>query len=456
MTDYTAEIDRYLRRLFPVCRSITGEGNRETLSVLNEIVPIAQHEVPSGTKVYDWMIPEEWNIRDAWIATPEGHRIVDFKDNNLHIMSYSEPVKARKEWEELKPHLYTHPELPEAIPYRTTYYKRDWGFGVTQAQVAKLKEIKGPFEIVIDSELKPGSLTYGECLLPGRSTQEILISCYICHPSMANDSLSGMLLTAFLARYLKGLKNRYWSYRIAFVPETIGAIAYCAINEKAMQQIDMGLVITTVGGPGKIGYKQSWQKDHAINRMIEEVIKESGQGFITYPFDIHGSDERQYSSQGFRINCATICKDRYYEYLEYHTSLDNLDFVTGPNINQTLQVYLKLVDKLEKESALCKSKREDEKEEILFSEEDLVYQNLYSYCEVMLSKHNLYPVSGGGWLPKEGQKSELDVILWLLFYCDGRSTLSEISIEIKTPLNVLHKLAKTLASKGVLKRLHHG
>ncbi len=395
MVDYTKEIDQFLPRLFPICRSITGEGNRKTLSILSEIIPITQHEVPSGEQVYDWVIPDEWNIRDAWIATSEGRRIVDFQKSNLHVMSYSEPIKASMEWTEIRSRLYTHSELPEAIPYRTTYYKRDWGFCVTKAQYAELEYLKGPFEVVVDSELKPGSLTYGECRLPGRSTQEILISCYICHPSMANDCLSGMLLTAFLSQHLKSMKSRNWSYRIVFVPETLGAIAYCAANEKAMKQIDMGLVITTVGGPGKIGYKQSWQKDHAINRMIEEVMRDSNHDFIVYPFDIHGSDERQYSSQGFRINVATICKEKYYEYPFYHTSLDDLNFVKAENINQTLQIYLRLIQKLEQFSdssgILALGEVESETSDL-----SPVYRNLYPNCEVMLSKRGLYPNTGGG------------------------------------------------------------
>jgi aminopeptidase-like protein len=455
LTDFAREFDLFLQRLFPICRSITGDGNRETLRILNEIVPIIQHEVSSGTQVYDWVIPDEWNIRNAWIATHDGRRIVDFQNNNLHVMSYSEPIEASMKWTELKLHLYTHSELPEAIPYRTTYYKRDWGFCVTQAQYEELERLKEPFKIMIDSELKPGSLTYGECLIPGRSSQEILISCYICHPSMANDSLSGVLLTAFLARHLKKIENRFWSYRIVFVPETLGAITYCATNEEAMKKIDMGLVITTVGGPGKVGYKQSWQLDHSINRMIEEVMGEAGGNFITYPFDIHGSDERQYSSQGFRINCATICKDRYYEYPEYHSSLDNLDFVTGEQINQTLQLYLKLIKKIDKyqgsyvPSIYSKKKKRNS----VFSS---IYRNLFPNCEVMLSKHGLYPDTGGGMLPGQNSEEELNIILSLLFHCDGTRALSEIAGELELPLDQLAIVAVMLKEKGILGETHYG
>ena len=277
--------------------------------------------------------------------------------------------------------------------------------------------------------MEPGSLTYGELLLAGQSKQEILLSCYICHPSMANDSLSGVLLTTFLARKLLVRTDRHYSYRIVFVPETIGAIAYCARNETAMKRINTGLVITTVGGPGKFGYKQSFDPDHAINQLIDDVFNETGVDHITYPFDIHGSDERQYSSQGFRINVATICRDRYYEYPEYHSSLDNLDFVTATQIQETLVLYIHLIDKLE-------ARR--------------IYRNRTPNCEAMLSRHNLYPVTGGAQRPEFDDRSELDLILWLLFFCDGKLDMSTIAHRMNISLDVLVAIADKLAAKGVL------
>lgn len=424
-----AEFDAYLKRLFPICRSLTGDGNRETLRILGEIVPLTLCEVPTGTRVYDWLVPDEWVIRDAWIATPDGRRIVDFRCNNLHVVSYSEPVSCRLSFEALKPHLYTHPHLKDAIPYRTSYYRRDWGFCLTHEQYVELERLQGPFEVVVDSDLRTGALTYGECLLPGQSTQEILLSCYICHPSMANDSLSGVLLTAFLARHLTRMEVRRWSYRIVFVPETLGAIAYCAANEAAMKQIDTGLVVTTVGGPGKVGYKQSWDPGHAINRMIEEVFRDAGKEFVTYPFDIHGSDERQYSSQGFRINCATISKDRYYEYPEYHSSLDNLELVSGAQIAETYSLYCRLIEKLE-------ARR--------------IYRNRICHGEVMLSRHDLYPAGGGAQRPELGGRSELDLILWLLFLCDGRRALQDIALGLGVAMSELEPLVARLVREGVL------
>lgn len=424
-----AELDAYLQRLFPLCRSITGNPNRETLRILQELVPLTIHEVPSGTAVYDWTIPDEWNISDAWIADSTGRRIVDFKASNLHVVSYSEPVNAVMNWTELQPRLHRHPQLANAISYRTSYYKRDWGFCVTHEQYAEMERHGGPFTVVIDSELKSGSLTYGEYLVPGRSAQEILLSCYICHPSMANDSLSGVLLTAFLARHIAGLKNRHWSYRIIFVPETIGAIAYCARNEAAMKRIDIGLVITTVGGPGRFGHKRSFDPSHPINAMIEDALTDTGTGFITYPFDIHGSDERQYSSQGFRINVATICRDRYYEYPYYHSSLDDLSFVTAKQIAETLEVYVRLIDKLE-------ARR--------------IYRNRIPHGEVMLSRHDLYPATGGAQRPELGGRSELDLILWLLFMCDGRLSLDDISGRLDVAPARLAAVAESMLAKGVL------
>nr|WP_208019631.1 DUF4910 domain-containing protein [Candidatus Chlorobium masyuteum] len=423
------EIDGFLRRLFPICRSITGNGNRETLRILQEIIPLTVHEVPSGTRVYDWVVPDEWNIRDASISTMDNRRIVDFNVSNLHLVSYSEPVQGTYTWSQLQSRLHLHPEIPDAIPYRTSYYKRDWGFCLTAAQYRDLEQKKEPYKVVIDSSLEPGSLTYGELLIPGQSRREILISCYICHPAMANDSLSGVLLTAFLARELLAKSDRYYSYRIVFVPETIGAVAYSALNESPMKRIDTGLVITTVGGPGKFGYKRSFEEGHVINRLIEEVLNETGEEYLTYPFDIHGSDERQYSSQGFRINTATICRDRYYEYPEYHTSLDNLDFVSGQQISETLGLYSRLIDKLE---ALR------------------YYRNTLPDCEVMLSRHSLYPETGGAQQPEPNGCSELDIILWLLFLCDGKLDSESIAERLAVDTKTLQLLINRLTEKGVL------
>lgn len=433
--DEEKEINFYLNALFPLCRSITGNENRKTLESLKEIIPIKTFEVKSGTSAYDWVVPDEWNIDDAYIADNFGNLLIKFSDSNLHVVSYSEPVDRIIAWEELKNHLFINEFNENAIPYRTSYYKKDWGFCLTKIQFEKLKSHNGPFRVKIDSTLAPGSLSYGELLIPGKSKKEVLISCYICHPSMANDSLSGVLLTAFLARSILNNKERNLSYRVIFVPETIGAIVYSSINESEMKSIDFGLVITTVGGQGKFGYKQSFDPNHPINEMIENVFQESGIEYITYPFDIHGSDERQYSSPGFRINAATICKDKYYEYPEYHSSLDNLDLVSAQQIQESLFIYRKLICRME-------SLR--------------VYKSLNPHCEVMLSKHNLYPLVGGGQRPNQVGEFEIDMILWLLFLCDGRLDIKTIADKLSVSIDVLIPIADRLVDRGILELTSSG
>ncbi len=430
MLDYTEQIDFYLKRLFPICRSITGEGNRETLRILQEIIPLIIKEYPTGQQVYDWTIPKEWNIKDAWIKNSRGEKIVDFKCSNLHVVSYSVSVHKTVQIDELKPHLHFLEHLPEAIPYRTSYYKEDWGFCLSYNDYQCYFNDGDIYEVFIDSELKNGSLTVGELLIEGKSKKEYLISTYICHPSLANDNLSGVIMTAFLGKELQEIKNNF-SYRIIFVPETIGAIAYCANNEKIMKKIKTGFVVSCVGGPGKYGYKQSFNKEHWVNRFIEQTFHENRIQYRTYPFDIHGSDERQYASPGFRMNTPSICKDKYYEYEFYHTSLDNLNFINAETINDTLDFYLQIMEKLDK---------------------NLTYEKRIPECEVMLSRQGLYPKEGGGLIPGETTTNELDTLLWLLFYCDGRTSLFEISEILHEPMNRIYELAFTLEEKKILVR----
>ncbi|PHS56342.1 MAG: hypothetical protein COB17_09415 [Sulfurimonas sp.] len=432
MIEYSKEIDKYLQRLFSITRSITGNGNRETLKILQELIPLNIIEYPSGQDVYDWTIPKEWNIKDAWIKDSNGEKIIDFKQSNLHVVSYSTPLSDTLSFDKLKDNLHYLEDSPDAIPYRTSYYNEDWGFCISKNQFKKFFKEDSLYEVFIDSELTKGSLSIGELLIEGKSKKEYLISCYICHPSMANDSLSGVLTTAFIAQELLKIQDTLeHSYRIVFVPETIGAIAYTANNEYAMKNINNGLVITTCGGPGEFGYKQSWDENNFINSMVEDVFKENNIEYLTYPFDIHGSDERQYSSQAFKINCATISKDRYYNYDYYHTSLDNLDFVKAKYINETLNLYLQLIRKMDK---------------------NIIYKNLYPNCEVMLSKHDLYPKTGGALLPSSSV-SALDIILWLLYYCDGSMNLHEVSKKLNVNINLIYSEACKLESKNIIEKI---
>ena len=261
------EIDEYLHRLFHISRSITGAGNRETLTILKEIIPLDVVEYRSGEKAYDWTIPDEWSVNEAWIKTPNGDKAVDFSKNNVHLVGYSQPINKKLTFEELKSHLHVHPLIFDAIPYRTSYYKKDWGFCLTEEQYDTLSKFKDKFHVFIDSEFdNDGSLSIGELLIPGESKKEILISTYICHPSLANDNLSGLLLSAFLARNISKANMNKYSYRFIWVPETIGAIVYCANNENILKNIDLGLVVTTVGGPGNFGYKRSLDSSHRINK----------------------------------------------------------------------------------------------------------------------------------------------------------------------------------------------
>jgi aminopeptidase-like protein len=429
MINFEKEIDLYLKRLFPITRSITGNGNRETLKILQELIPLDILEYPTGQKVYDWTIPKEWNIKDAWIKDSKGKKIIEFKSSNLHVVSYSIPINKKINFDELKENLHYLENSPDAIPYRTSYYNESWGFCVSYNQYKELFKDNEEYEVFIDSELSDGSMSLGELIIKGKSKKEYLLSCYICHPSMANDSLSGVITTAFIAQELLKIQDTLeYSYRIVFVPETIGAIAYCANNEKALKDIKNGLVITTCGGLGDFGYKQSWEENNFINSMIEDVFRQNNIKFQTYPFDIHGSDERQYSSQGFKINCATISKDRYYEYDYYHTSLDNLEFVKADYLNSALDLYLQLISMMDK---------------------NIVYKNLYPNCEVMLSKHGLYPKTGGAILPNS-DISALDIILWILYYCDGGIDLYEISKKLNVSVCLIYKEAKQLENKKVL------
>lgn len=423
------QIEHYLKKLYPLNRSITGDGNRQTLKILQEIIPLKIIEYKSRSQVYDWEIPDEWNVNEAWIKNSHGEKIIDFSNNNLHLVNYSIPFSGKINFSVLKNKLHYREDIPNAIPYRTSYYNPDWGFCISYNDYINKFSMDQEYEVFIDTTLKPGSLSVGELLIHGKSNKEILISTYICHPSMANDNLSGIILTIFLAKELQK-KELNFSYRFIFVPETIGAISYCANNELLIKNIDIGLVITCVGGPGKFSYKKSFCSEHELNSIVEDVFNEREIDYITYPFDIHGSDERQFSSIGFRINTITISKDKYYEYPFYHTSLDNLDFVRPEYINESLNVYLNVVEKIDK---------------------NIIYKNLQPNCESMLARHNLYPSTGGKFIPQQ-KLSELDIILWILFLSDGKRSLYNISKEVETKIEIVYEIAAKLEKKRLLDR----
>ena len=445
---YVTQADDLLKRLFPICRSITGAGLRATLDLLRKTSDFPLAEIPSGTVCYDWTVPDEWNVRDAFVADSKGRRIIDFKVNNLHLVNYSIPFEGTLTFDELAPHLHTLPDLPNAIPYRTTYYNHTWGFCLTHEQLQELD--KGEkYHVVADTTLAPGSLTYGEALLPGISGQEYLISTYVCHPSLANDNLSGVVLWTLLLAELRKRQLRH-SYRFVIAPETIGALAYIARNEAAVRGLSGGFVATTVAGPGHFGYKSTWRGDSVIDRAVRLTFKELVLEYIEYPFDVNGSDERQYSTPGLRVPIGTLCKDKYYEYSYYHTSLDNLDFISAGNLVETLKLYLLAIEKLE---------------------QNRVYNSLNPIGEPMLGKRGLYPQTGGAIKQKLASADihaergyvvdagyilygiELDAIRWVLFYSDGQTPLMEVAEQTGLPMKQLHEVAEKLAAAGLLEEV---
>lgn len=434
MQSLIAQANTMFKDLFPICRSLTGDGVRQTYQYLQNIAPFDVKEVPSGTVCYDWTVPDEWNINDAYIQDAAGKKIVSFKDSNIHVVNYSVSVNATMYFDQLKEHLHYLPNLPDAIPYRTSYYKRDWGFCLTHQQFKSL-DTNGTYKVVIDATLKPGSLSYGEKILKGSSNKEYIISTYSCHPSLANDNLSGPILWTLLLKAISQRTLRH-SYRFIIIPETIGAIVYLNKNEAAMKNSAGGFVITTVAGPGKFGYKHSFMSDHQVDQVAHQVLKESGEAYVTYPFDIAGSDERQFSAPYFRIPTGTIAKDKYYEYDYYHTSKDNLDFVSGESLVKTLQLYLSAIDMLEM---------------------DGTYTSRHPFCEPMLGKRGLYPQLGGSLKQKVADEpvlaNQVDMMLWLMFYADGKHSLLQIAKETGFKVKDLFQVASLLEQHQLLEKV---
>lgn len=420
------EIYELIERLYPICRSITGNGERETLNIISEHIPIKICEVATGTKVFDWVVPKEWNIKDAYVKNSRGEKVVDFKKSSLHVLNYSIPVNKKVSLEELKKHLFTLPSYSDWTPYLTSYYKENWGFCLTHRQYEQLKE--DTYLVVIDSVLKDGSLTYGELYLKGESEEEILLTCYVCHPSLCNDNLSGVALLTFLAKYLKDESLKY-SYRFLFIPETIGAITWLSINEDKVSRIKYGLVVTCVGDRGKSTYKRSKKGNCEIDMAVEKVLVDSGEAYSIIEFDpADGSDERQFCSPGFNLLIGSLMRTPYGRFPEYHTSADNLEFVVPKNLADSFKKYMKVMFVLENNTT---------------------YLNLNPKCEPQLGKRNLYGAIGS----QRDTGADTRAILWVLSFSDGTNSLLDISIRSGMSFEHIKNAADVLCEKGLLREV---
>ncbi|BAY07953.1 DUF4910 domain-containing protein [Calothrix sp. NIES-2098] len=397
--DIAQEIYQLIAELYPICRSITGNGLRKTLKTLQQHIPLSVHEVPTGTEVFDWTVPKEWNIQDACIKNSQGEKIVDFANSNLHVVNYSVPVHQKLSLAELKPHLFTLPDRPDWIPYRTSYYKETWGFCLTHEQYLQLEDDE--YEVFIDSSLEPGHLTYGEYFIPGKIQDEVLISCHACHPSLCNDNLSGIAIAVFLAKHLSQI-TPYYSYRFLFIPGTIGSITWLALNEAKVAQIKHGLVLTCLGDAGNFTYKKSRRGNTEIDEIVSYVLKNSAQDYKIIDFFPYGYDERQYCSPGFNLAVGCFMRSPHGSFPEYHTSADNLNFVQPAYLADSFAKCTSILHILDNNQT---------------------YLNKNPKCEPQLGKRGLYRSVGG---QKDSGLNEM-AILWVLNLSDGNYTLLDIA-----------------------------
>jgi len=420
------ELESYFDRLWPLMRSITGEGVRKTHDILGELTQLKRIEVPSGSQVFDWTVPKEWVVNAAYLIDPHGKRVLDIADNTLHLVNYSTSFKGRVSREELDTHLFSLPELPEAIPYVTSYYRERWGFCLTQQQRDALP--KGDYEVVVDTSHFDGALTISEAVLPGTTDAEVLISTYTCHPSMANNELSGPLLAAFLARRISGWPKRRLTFRFVFLPETIGAIAYLNMRgEHLRKKLIAGYVATCVGMDTQFTYQRSQRADTLADRAALYALKTSGVHYAARDFRPTGSDERQYCSPGFNLPVGTLMRGPFSEYPEYHTSLDNKKLISFGALSEAVDVY----------ENICRSLDCNE-----------TFKNTSPFGEPNLGKRGLYPTIGG----KHGDMEHLlraHAALWLCNQCDGARDLIAIAERSGISLNILHSVARDCVEKGL-------
>jgi len=425
------ELYKLVAELYPICRSITGDGVRRTLEIVDREVGggLEVSEVPSGTPVLDWTVPREWNVRDAWVADPSGRKVIDFQASNLHLVSYSVPVRATVSLAELKEHLFTLPDHPDWIPYRTSYYAERWGFCASQRLVDSLPE--GDYQVCVDSTLADGHLTYGERVVEGQTDEEVLVSCHVCHPSLANDNLSGIAVASRLARLLgQGPRPRY-RYRFLFIPGTIGSITWLARNSEPVGRVRHGLVLSGVGDPGGFTWKRSRRGDTEIDRVVAHVLGRSGRDHQLLDFSPYGYDERQYCSPGFNLPVGRLSRTPFATYPEYHTSADDLDLVGPAQLQESLEVCQEIVRVLEANRR---------------------YLNLSPMGEPQLGRRGLYGQIGGRSDAEERQMA----MLWVLNLSDGDSSLLDVAERAGLPFAQVADVAGALEEAGLLSRTAGG
>jgi aminopeptidase-like protein len=422
------KLEQYFDRLWPICRSLTGNGNRETLKILAEIIDLEIREVPSGTVCFDWTVPPEWNVREAWVKNSKGQKVIDFALNNLHLLGYSEPFAGKIFFNQLKEHLYTLPEQPDLIPYLTSYYKRRWGFCLSHHDFEKLDQNE-EYEVFIDSSLdERGSMTVADTVIKGQTEDEILFSTYFCHPSLANNELSGPLVSAMIYERLKNISNLKYTYRFLFIPETIGSICYLSQKgEHLKKHLKAGFVITCIGDDGPFTYKKSRIGDALPDRIVELLLEQTETTYnIVDFFPDGGSDERQYCSPGFNLPVGSLMRTMYGKYPDYHTSGDNKDFISFAAMEASVNKYLDIVNMIEYND---------------------YYINTMPFCEPQLGKRGLYPTLGS-------QKTTQDFVsamMWILNLSDGKHDLIDISRQSKIPFKALIPVVNMLIDNGILK-----
>jgi aminopeptidase-like protein len=410
--------------LFPLCRSITGAGLRATLDRIGQLVPLQLSEVPTGTRAFDWTVPKEWNIRDAWVANENGERVIDYRTSNLHVLNYSTPVRRRLTLDELRPHLHTLPDHPTWVPYRTSYYAETWGFCLSQEALDRLPD--GEYEAVIDTTLEDGSLTYGECVLPGETEDEILVSSHVCHPSLANDNLSGVVVAAYLASLLAEVDRRY-TYRFVFAPGTIGAIVWLARNDNAIDRVRAGLVLACVGDGGPVVYKRSRRGDTEVDRAAAHVLHGRRRGDEVIAFSPYGNDERQFCSPGFDLPVGAITRSGHDRSVRHHTSADDLASIDPAALSDTVDVCLAVLGVLEDNATLV---------------------SLNPKGEPQLGRRGLYRSFGG----RAEQAALESALLWAMSLADGEHTTLDVAERAGLPFAVVAEAASALAQAKLLRR----